>query len=280
MEQFRRGELIFDVRDGGPEGGEPVVLLHGFPQDGTSWKHVQPLLQQAGVRTLTPDQRGYSPGARPAGRRAYVIDELVADVLALLDQAGLASAHIVGHDWGGLVGWTLAGNHPERVRSLTALSTPHPTAMLRATRWGSQWLKAWHVLFFQLPVLPERVLRRGMAAGLVRVGLPGEDAKHFAARMREPGALTAALNWYRAIPLARRAARSRSMKTMVPKTTVPTTYVWGRHDKYLARSAAEATAGYVTAAYRFVELDAGHWLPETRPTELADLILTQVRSAT
>ena len=133
MDTFRRDGLTFDVRDGGPTEGDPVVLLHGFPQDSTAWDHVAPGLHRHGLRTLAPDQRGYSPMARPRGPRAATgCARPTADVLALLDAAGLGSAHVVGHDWGGIVGWALAAWHPERVRTLTALSVPHPAAMARA----------------------------------------------------------------------------------------------------------------------------------------------------
>src|SRR5215217_5446294 len=124
--------MTFDVRDSGPPGGDAVVLLHGFPQTSTSWDDVAARLNQAGFRTLAPDQRGYSPGARPRGRSAYRVSECAADVLALLDAAGLESAHVVGHDWGGFVGWQLGGRHADRLRTLTVLSTPHPAAMTRA----------------------------------------------------------------------------------------------------------------------------------------------------
>ncbi|MFW6187076.1 MAG: alpha/beta fold hydrolase, partial [Actinomycetota bacterium] len=107
LTQWHSGDLLLDVRDDGPEDGEPVLLLHGFPQDGTSWDRVVPGLHDAGLRTLVPDQRGYAPGARPRGRRAYRLELLVEDVAALLDAAGLARAHVVGHDWGGIVGWAL-----------------------------------------------------------------------------------------------------------------------------------------------------------------------------
>ena len=109
MDSFRRDGLTFDVRDAGPRDGEPVVLLHGFPQDSAAWDRVAPALHQHGLRTLAPDQRGYSPMARPRGRAHYRLRETVGDVLALLDAAGLESAHVVGHDWGGIVAWGLAG---------------------------------------------------------------------------------------------------------------------------------------------------------------------------
>ncbi len=112
LSTFTRGDLTFELDDAGPLGGETVVLLHGFPTDRTSWHRMAPLLHAAGLRTLAPDQRGYSPGARPPGRAAYRLEELLADVLALLDAAGVERAHVVGHDWGGAVAWLLAGNHP------------------------------------------------------------------------------------------------------------------------------------------------------------------------
>ena len=121
MDRFQRDGLTFDVVDGGPQDGEAVVLLHGFPQDSTAWNQVSPALHQAGLRTLAVDQRGYSPMARPRGRRRYTLRETTDDVLALLDAAGLDKAHVVGHDWGGMVAWALGAWHPDRVRTLTAL---------------------------------------------------------------------------------------------------------------------------------------------------------------
>src|SRR3954467_7630213 len=129
VDTFRRGDMVFDVQDGGPPDGEPVVLLHGFPQDRTAFDRMAPALHTAGLRTLAPDQRGYSPGARPVGRSHYRVREAVGDVLAMLDAAGSERAHVVGHDWGGAVAWAMAAWHPDRVRMLTALSTPHPAAL-------------------------------------------------------------------------------------------------------------------------------------------------------
>ena len=270
METFQHAELVFDVRVGGPADGEPVVLLHGFPQDSTCWQAVEPALHDAGMRTLAPDQRGYSPGARPPSRRDYQTGALADDILALLDAAGLDSAHLVGHDWGGAVAWVLAGRDPARVRSLTVLSTPHPAALLRSFRASTQGLKSWYMLYFQLPWLPEAMVSRTLESSLRKTGLPAGFAAHNAALMHQPGALTSALNWYRAMPYSFRAS--------TPRSPVPTSYIWGRRDNFLGRYAAEATADYVTGAYRFVELPGGHWLPETHPAEIASLIQQQVRA--
>lgn len=262
--------LRFDVHEAGPVDGDPVVLLHGFPQDSTSWRHVLPGLHDAGLRTVAMDQRGYSPGARPHGRDAYRMARLVDDVVALLDDRGLDRAHVVGHDWGGAVAWGLAGRRRDRVASVTVLSTPHPRAMNAAFRSSTQALASWYMAVFQLPVLPELLVARTLVPSLVRSGLPREDAERYAARMSEPGALTGAIDWYRGMVPSRGDA--------VPACHAPATYVWGSGDVALRRRAADLTARYVRGPYRFEVLDAGHWLPETRAEQVAALVVDRVRS--
>ena len=264
MDHFERNGLRFDVIDSGPEGASAVVLLHGFPQQPSSWDTVAGLLQAEGLRTLVPTQRGYTAAARPTRRRDYATAETAADVVALLDAAGIDHAHIVGHDWGGTQAWGVAGLYPERVTSLTVLSTPHPAAMMKSFRTSRQGLKSWYMGFFQLPLLPEVVARRALTKSLAESGLPAERIQTYAAAMAEPGALTGALNWYRGIPF--------SARTPIGAVRVPTTYIWGRHDFALGRPAAELTASYVTGPYAFVELDSGHWLPETDSVAVANAI--------
>jgi len=261
--------LDFAVRVEGDAAGEPVVLLHGFPQHAGAWDEVWPALVDAGHRVVVPDQRGYSPGARPRGPRAYAATELAADVLALLDELGVASAHVVGHDWGGGVAWGLASASPDRVRTLTAVSTPHPRAMLTA----SQVVRSWYVGAFLLPAVPERVLLASRARYLRRIlrrsGLPAEAADGYADRMVEPGALTAALNWYRALPYAR---------SSIGPIDVPTLYVWGADDVALGPAAAAGTARWVRGPYTFVPLPGtGHWIPETAPAALLHPLLDHLR---
>jgi pimeloyl-ACP methyl ester carboxylesterase len=268
---FERSGLHFDVRDVGPENGAAVVCLHGFPQDGTAYDEVSRLLDAAGCRVLTPDQRGYSPGARPAGRSAYVLEELADDAVALLDAAGLPTAHVVGHDWGGAVAWFLASRRSERVRSLTVLSTPHPAVYRALGPVSSQRLRASYMVFFRLPGLPELLAGLAgpgrLAAGLRRSGLDADHAAHYAERMADRATLSAALGWYRAIPVTRRGPG---------RVAVPTTYVVGGRDPFFSRSAVTRTRELVTAPYRLVELDAGHWLPETRAATVTDEVLRQL----
>jgi len=277
MDHFTRGDLRFDVADAGPPGGDTIILLHGFPETSASWRAVTPGLAGAGFRVLAPDQRGYSPGARPAGRRAYTTAELAGDILALADQAGAERFHVVGHDWGGVVAWVLATDHPERVRTLTVLSTPHPRALARSMVRSSQALRSWYAAFFQVPVVPERViLARGgrqFRRSLVRDGVPADLAERYYQRMSQPGALTAALNWYRAVPLDPGAARGSAT------VTVPTLYVWSTRDLALGRRPAELTSDHVTGPYRFEVLEgASHWIPEERPDDVVRLVLEQVRA--
>jgi pimeloyl-ACP methyl ester carboxylesterase len=276
MDTFRHGDLVFDVRDAGSPDGEPVVLLHGFPQDAGSFDRVSPALHQAGLRTLAPDQRGYSPGARPAHRSDYRMRAVVDDVLALLEAAGLPSAHVVGHDWGGIAAWALAAWHPWRVRTLTVLSVPHPAAMAQAMVRSDQALRSSYMGFFQLPAVPEGVLLAGHGAGLRRMlragGLPDDLAERYVTRMQEPGALTSALNWYRALPL--------SGRDRVGTVRVPTLHLWGDRDVALGRAAIDASAAFVDAPYRLEVLDgANHWLPELAAERVAELVTAHVRSA-
>jgi pimeloyl-ACP methyl ester carboxylesterase len=275
VDSFRRNGLVFDVRDSGPAEGEPVLLLHGFPQDGTAFDAVLPRLHEAGLRTLVPDQRGYSPGARPAGRRAYRLAETVADAVALLDAAGVERAHVVGHDWGGAVAWALGAAHAGRVRTITSLSTPHPAAMTRSLVTSDQALRSYYMALFNVPALPERLmLARGgepLRRALLRGGLPPERAEHYVARMREPGALSGALGWYRALPWG--------VQEPVGTVRVPTLHVWSTGDTFLGRAATEASAAHVDAPYRLEVLEGTpHWLPELAADRVAELVTEHVRA--
>lgn len=271
MDEFSRDGLTFDVLDNGPRDGEAVVLLHGFPETSRSFDEVVPELNAAGYRTLAPDQRGYSPRARPADRSAYRSSELVADVAALADAAGLQRFHLVGHDWGGAVAWACGSQLADRLASLTVLSTPHPGAFLRALR-GRQALHSWYMGFFQLPWLPEKLLanRRLFVGSLVRSGLPERHARRYAEHLGSPEALRGGLNWYRALPWS-----AREPVTRVP---VPTLYVYSTADRFLGRDAAEATREFVSGRYRFEVFDGvSHWIPEEVPAQLSSLLLEQLR---
>jgi pimeloyl-ACP methyl ester carboxylesterase len=275
VDTYSRGTLTFDVTDAGPRDGRVVIALHGFPEDRHCWDQLIGSVVDEGYRVLAPDQRGYSPRARPAGRRQYVIGELSADVLALADAAGTARFDVVGHDWGGLVAWDLAARHPDRIRTVTSLSTPHPRAMLDSMVRSTQALHSWYMLFFQVPRLPEKVMGlRGGKQGevaLERAGLDPTTAARYARRLSTPGAMTGPVNWYRALPLA---ARNR-----LPKVDVPALYIWSDGDRFLTRTAARLTAKYVTGPYRFEVLHGrNHWLPTEAAEQVGPLLLDHLRA--
>jgi pimeloyl-ACP methyl ester carboxylesterase len=263
------GGLAFDCLVSGPREGTPVLLLHGFPQAPDCWRELMGELGAAGFRCLAPAQRGYSPGARPVEVSAYHPDRLVGDALAIAGaEFGGAPFHLVGHDLGGMVAWLLAARHGEALRTVSILSTPHPTAFLRSLTSSLQGLRSLYMPVFRMPALPERLFMAGSGAGLrafLRAGgLDAEWAARYATALAQPGAMTAALNWYRAFPL-----RAEPL----PPVRVPTLYVWGARDVALGRAAAEASAQYVSAPYTFhVAEGAGHWLPETRSQLLGELL--------
>ena len=272
------GDLTFDVRVDGPEDGRPVLLLHGFPETSASWAAVTPLLTQAGLRTYAPDQLGYSPGARPDEVEAYSMQSLAQVTADLMTALEVPVADVVGHDWGANVAWTMAAWHPDRVRSLTAVSVPHPAAYTAAFRADPEQKErsAYIRLFWQEGKAEEvlladgaRRLRRMLAGSDGDSGVPAEAIDEYVAVLSAPGALTAALNWYRAM----------SSDVRVDPIEVPTTYVWSDDDVAIGRTAAEACANYVTGDYRFVELPGiTHWIPEQAPDQLAAAILDRVAS--
>ncbi|MEJ2888314.1 alpha/beta fold hydrolase [Actinomycetospora aeridis] len=277
MDSFTRDGLRFDViewgDDGGGGDGVPVLLLHGFPQTAASWEPVARRLAAAGHRVLAPDQRGYSPGARPEGRRAYRVEELVDDVVALADAAGAQTVHVVGHDWGAVVAWALAALHPERVRTLTAVSVPHPAAFVKAIATSRQFALSWYMYFFQLPGLPERVIGRpgGLADAARRAGQSPERARRDEAALTARGglrpALTGAINWYRAMPFWEHRGLQLTVAT-------PTMLVWSDGDVAISRVSVDATPRWVTGPYRLEVLHGvSHWIPDETPDRLADLVL-------
>lgn len=272
MQSFTNGALTFDVTDTAPAGGgtgETVIALHGYPEDRHSWDGVTPALTAAGFRVLAPDQRGYSPGARPPAREAYTLNRLAGDVLALAEAAGAHRFHLTGHDWGAALAWYLAGRHPGRVISLACLSVPHTQAFLRSFTAGSQALRSWYMAAFQIPWLPEQALSRGggavMRTLLTRTGLDADTAARYADRAADPAAMRGPLNWYRALPFG--------VGDQPGLIEVPSLYIWGDRDPFISRAAAQLCSRYVTAPYRFEELPgASHWLLQEQTDKVAGLL--------
>jgi pimeloyl-ACP methyl ester carboxylesterase len=276
--QITIGRLRFDVRAAGPEDGPLVILLHGFPQTSWCWRHQLPALADAGYRVLAPDQRGYSPGARPEGVEAYHSTALTADVLGLADAVGAERFHLVGHDWGASIAWQLAARHGERLLTLTALSVPHPLAytVALADPGSDQEQRSSYFPMFRAEGAEHGMLEHD-AAGLRLIyaasGLTEEEAAPHLAALSSPEALGAALNWYR-------AAGGHLIEGLGP-VTVPTMHVWSTEDPALGREGAEATCDFVEGPYRLEVLEGvDHWIPDHAPERLNALLVDHLGPVT
>jgi pimeloyl-ACP methyl ester carboxylesterase len=268
--------LVFSARAAGPDEGRPVLLLHGFPETSRCWVSQLEALGDAGFRAVAFDQRGYSPGARPDDLAAYKPAALVSDVLQVADACGFERFDLVGHDFGGMVAWMVAGHHPDRVRTLTVASTPHPAAF-RASyeRSSDQNERSGYMRSFRAAERgeAESQLLADEAAALrsAYAGLDAEAVDEYVDVLLQPGALVAAIDWYRSMSGAASAA--------TPPSPVPTLYVWSDQDPALGRDAAEATADLVSGPYRFEVLEGvGHWIPELAAEPFTALLLQHLRA--
>ena len=260
--------MRFDALSAGPADGELVLLLHGFPQTGTCWHDALKSLADAGYRAVAPSQRGYSEGARPQGVEAYRVSELCADVIAIGAALGRDRFHVVGHDRGGTVAWALAGDHPQVVASLTAVSTPHSAALRQALRGRQQRVRMAYIPVLRLPLIPESLI--DAAGGIVAeslltaTGLSPAHAHRDITALRAIGA-TGPLNWYRALGTERPHAAPVSP---------PVLHVWSDQDPVFTREATDLSGEHCTGEYHLLELEGGsHWIPDEHWADVADLFL-------
>ena len=268
------GDLRFRAFAEGPEDGELVLLLHGFPQTWWEWRHQLKALGDAGYRAVAPDQRGYSPGARPDGVEAYHVDRLVEDAFGFADALGADRFHLVGHDWGAIVAWYAAGARPERLKTLTIVSVPHPAAFARALADPSseQRTKSQYIIGFQQPGAGEPMVAddgAGLRFAFQASGLDDDVEEHVRV-LTQPGAIELALNWYRAFDFHH---------NQLGPIEVPTLFVWSTDDIAIAQEGAGWTAEHVTGPYRFEVFEGvPHWVPEVVPDRLNELLLWRVAS--
>jgi pimeloyl-ACP methyl ester carboxylesterase len=275
-ERIATNGVMLNVGLAGPEGAPLLVLLHGFPECSHAWRHQVPTLVDAGFRVAVPEQRGYDGSDKPGAVDAYGIDTLTGDVVGLLDALGAPSAGIVGHDWGGAVAWWMAQQHPARVTRFAVLNCPHPAVMARALRTNpAQLLRSWYMLAFQLPGVPEAVLRRDDFAALgnyIRNGArPGAftdaDIEAYKRAWRPTGAITAMINWYRA---ALRVRASRPLSRMIAP---PALLIWGRQDPALSNTLAEPSIARCADGRIDWLPDSSHWVQADMPERVNALLL-------
>lgn len=247
----------FSVKISGSPQDTPVILLHGFPESSVMWDRLMSDLNNTGYYTIAPDQRGYSFGARPKAVTEYELSRLAKDVISIADSLGIEKFHLIGHDWGSVVGWQIAADEPERLLSYTSLSVPHLTAFSRAYREDSVQFKASrYIRNFQTKKLPEFMLARNNYKMLKSVWRPHPEKEidAYLDLFSQKNALTSAVNWYRAN--FKLIAEGKDIGMI----KVPVLFIWGKNDFALMRSGAEWTEDYVNGYYRFVELNASHWL--------------------
>ena len=270
-----RSSLSFTIDVAGPAGGVLVLLLHGFPESRHSWRAALPEIAKAGYRAVAPDQRGYSPGARPdpANLDNYLFDKLVADAIDIADASGAPGArfHLVGHDWGGQVSWGVATRYPERLASLTVLSRPHPLSFRRALQEDpDQKHRSRHHGKFLEPDTADKLLADNAKA--MREGLFGQSAESVKQHLEILGtkpALEAALAWYRA---------NKGLSGDFGPVTVPTLYIWGDADATVGRVAAEGTGEFVGAAYAMEVLPGvGHFVMDRAAGRTTELLLAHLK---
>ena len=268
----------------GPVDGPLIVLLHGFPEYWRAWtKQIEPLAE-AGFRVVVPDQRGYNLSDKPKGVKAYRIGTLAADVVGLIDALGREKAVLAGHDWGAVVAWQTAIQYPQRLEKLAILNVPHPAVMMRTLQKSlRQILKSWYIFYFQIPFLPEWIMSRGNYAPMRRMMKASSgsdtfseaDLDHYAQAWSQPGALTAMLNWYRA--MFRQAMRSLSRdekQGSARRVQIPTLMLWGVKDIALSRQMAQPSIELCDQGRLIFFENATHWVQHDEPDGVTQILVS------
>jgi pimeloyl-ACP methyl ester carboxylesterase len=258
------GGVGLEVYVDGPEDGTPVLFMHGWPDTHDLWRHQVAALAADGYRTLAPDLRGFGASDKPAEVDAYALKNTVVDMLAVLDAAGAAKAHVVAHDWGAAAAWGLTAFVPDRVETLTTLSVGHPTAFREAG--FEQRMRSWYMLLFNFEGIAEEWFEQNKQ--LMLASHP--DGAEVGARLAEPGALTASLGWYRA------NAHPRTLVAPpieLPRISVPVMGVWSSGDFALTERQMTASADYVDGEFRYERIDGvAHWMQAEAPDRVNELL--------
>ncbi len=271
--QLRSGDMTFRARVAGLRNDGPnVILLHGFPESSIVWDELLPIAAASGYRMLAFDQRGYSPDARPSGAENYAIPLLIDDLLSVADTIGFDRFHLAGHDWGAVVGWFTSMAHEDRLLSWTALSIPHAGAFFKgAVMDPVQSKRSGYVRFLQRPLVPEfmMTIRYSKALEDMFSRVPSKNREEYIRIQSEPGALTAALNWYRAIDLDDMANNNTYLKSV----SVPTLFIWGTEDLVISEGVIKNARDLMPEDYTEVPLEAGHALMQHAPDEVIPLMI-------
>lgn len=266
MEKITLGELAFAVQDEGE--GPAVLLLHGFPDSHALWRNQVPALVDAGYRVIVPDLRGFGESSKPEGVDKYGILDIAGDVVGILDALDVQRAHVVGHDWGAVVAWAIAAFIPDRVDHLAALSVGHPSAF--GAGGFDQRQKSWYMLLFQFEDIAEQWLSANDFANM-RAWCQHPDMDQIAVNLARPGALTAALNWYRANVHPRTWI---APPLVFPQVQAPTMGMWSSDDFALDERGMTGSQQFVDGEWRYERIEGfGHWLQLEAPDHVSALLL-------
>ncbi|WP_422862067.1 alpha/beta hydrolase [Flagellimonas sp. W118] len=270
--QIKIDELIFDCRKEGNEENALVILLHGWPETSHMWKKLMSSLAGKGYYCVAPNMRGYSENACPKGKKHYSLDKLVRDVIDISKFLNKPKFHLIGHDWGALIGWKLVHDHQDKILSWTGISVPHPQAFGKAMMTNEEQIKmSQYVKNFQLPYLPEKGLRKDDFKILRKLWKNCEPVEidDYLKVFGNPNQLTASLNYYRSnYKLLKQAAKGQILGDI----NVPTLFIWGNKDIAVGSHSVNEGHGFMKKDYEFIELDSGHWLIQTAYTELEKAI--------
>ena len=281
-QQIAANGINLHVVQDGPSTGRLVILLHGFPEFWYGWRRQITYLGDAGYRVWAPDQRGYNLSDKPDGIAAYTLDELGADVIGLMDAAGQETALVGGHDWGAAVAWWVALKYPARIARMVIINVPHGAVLTKHLRRNlAQMRKSWYMFFFQIPYLPETLIRLQNWNILVqalknssRLGaFTNYDLNIYRQAWSQPKALTSMLNWYRAV------MQKRPMPPENIRITVPTLLIWGTQDRFLGRELAQPSIDLCDDGRLVFFEEATHWVQHEEAERVNELIDTFLRGA-
>ena len=275
--QISIGEFTFDLSTAGHPDNTAVVLLHGFPESNHMWTRLMEDLAQEGYYCVAPNLRGYSSGARPKGKANYAIQHLTRDIIQISEALNLSKLHLVGHDWGALIGWYIAEQHPELLFSWSALSVPHAQAFAEAVINDPRQKKmSTYIRRFQMPWLPEYKLKKQNFALLKRLWKhsSSKEVDDYISIFETDGALTAAINYYRGNYKMMKQANRNSI---LGKVLVPTILVWGEHDPAIGLAGINNCSDHIDAAYELIKIQGGHWLIQTHYNLVAQAIIQHLK---
>ena len=272
IKKIRIDHLEFDCRVSGNEQDELIIFLHGLPETSFMWKTLMHKISSLGFYCLAPDMRGYSENACPRGIKHYTIKKLSEDIINIANSVHKNTFHLIGHDWGAVIGWNIVYTHQERIKSWTALSVPHTRAFGKAIKLNKeQQIKSRYIKWFLLPVLPEIMLRKNDFQKFKRLWKRSnpEELENYLMVFKRKYALTAALNYYR-------ANIGRIKNKPIGNINTPTLFIWGKHDMAIGSFAVENNHKYMKGDYTFLALDAGHWLIQESYSEIEAAVIKHI----